>query len=157
MTNLFHGLGVPSWTGLIAVFAVVWLLQIAGTAWQMKHYQKVMGEIIGRWADGAVGVGNARSRLGKGLILIVVVGPDDMVREVRMMEGRSIFARFRPLERAAGRRLADLAADAPAGRAGNGFRLAARRAAEQVARARARACAVTSAGPGLALPEAAAA
>ncbi|MDA8253145.1 MAG: transcriptional regulator GutM [Rhodospirillales bacterium] len=153
MTNLFHGLGVPSWTGLIAVFAVVWLLQIAGTAWQMKHYQKVMGEIIGRWADGAIGVGNARSRLGKGLIVIIVVGPDDVVREVRMMEGRSIFARFRPLERAAGQRLADLAAVAPDGRTGNGFRLAVSRAAEQVARARARAS--LPAEPGLALPAAA--
>ncbi|OYV39833.1 MAG: hypothetical protein B7Z80_06200 [Rhodospirillales bacterium 20-64-7] len=85
---------VPS---LIAIFAVLWLLQIGGTAWQMRHYRRVMAGIATRWRDGSVGVGNARSRLGKGLILILVVGPDQKIREALAMRGRTVFARFKEM------------------------------------------------------------
>lgn len=135
MSGLFDGWTIPSWTILIAAFGIVWALQIAGTAWQMKHYQAVLRDIIGRWKDGAVGVGNSRSRLGKGLILIVVVGPDEMTRDVWMMEGRSIFARFRQQPKYHGLSLEALVEAAPAGKAGQGFRAAAGLAIEQIKRA----------------------
>lgn len=135
MSSFFDGWTIPSWTVLIAAFGIVWLLQIAGTAWQMKHYQAVMGDIIARWKDGAVGVGNSRSRFGKGLILIIVVSPDEIVRDVRLMEGRSIFARFRQQTQYHGLSLKSLVDNAPAGKAGKGFKAAAGRALEQIARA----------------------
>jgi glucitol operon activator protein len=93
---------------LIAVFAVLWIMQIAGTAWQMRHYRRVLGRISTRWRDGFAGVGNARGRIGKGIILIVVVSADDIVREALEMRGRTVFAKFRPCAALAGASLADL-------------------------------------------------
>lgn len=121
---------------LIAIFAVLWILQILGTAWQMRHYRRVLGGIAARWRDGAVGVGNARSRLGKGLILIVVVGSDDVVREALAMRGRTVFAKFRPLETLHGSTLTELRATQPDKR-DPGFARALGRAVAQIDRLRA--------------------
>jgi glucitol operon activator protein len=82
--------------GLLA-FAVLWGLQIAGTAIQMKHYRTTLAAITERWRDGFVGSGSARARFGAGAIAIVVAAPDGSVRQVLLMRGRTVFAKFRKL------------------------------------------------------------
>ncbi|HEX4768165.1 MAG TPA: transcriptional regulator GutM [Lichenihabitans sp.] len=85
---------MPIWQiALIAVLAA-WCLQGLGTYIQMRHYTAVMGEVTRLWADGFVGAGNARATLGRGVILLLVVSPDRIVRRLMVMQGRSVFARF---------------------------------------------------------------
>jgi glucitol operon activator protein len=99
---------MPLWQIALAVFIVAWGLQAAGTYVQMRHYSAVMGEISRRWSDGFLGAGNARSRLGSGVILLLVVSPDRIVRRVMIMKGRSIFARFARLREVEGKALDEL-------------------------------------------------
>lgn len=131
--------------GLI-LLALVWLLQAAGTWVQMRHYRAVMGGISRQWSDGHLGAGTSRSALGKGVVLILVVGPDDIVRKLMVMEGRSVFARFEPREGFEGLQLAALrdlkpAPSGPKLAAARGFSRALAQAVEQIERARERASA----------------
>ena len=77
-------------TYLLLFLAIGWLLQIAGTYFQMEHYRKVLGGIREEGREGYVGVGNAKARFGKGVILILVVGEDGIVREALSMRGMSL-------------------------------------------------------------------
>ena len=120
-------------TALIALGAV-WCLQIAGTWLQMRHYRRVMGGIARDWADGFVGAGNAKGTLGKGVILLLVTDSQLVVRRAFLMEGRSVFAKFRPFPAWDGRMLADLRADAAAA-GGKGRAQALAQAIAQIERA----------------------
>jgi glucitol operon activator protein len=63
-----------------------------------------MRAVLRQWSDGFVGTGYARGRfLGRGAIVLLVVGPDDRIRRLMIMEGRSIFPRFVPLAEFEGR------------------------------------------------------
>ncbi len=84
------GLGVS----LILLLAVLWLLQMVGTFFQMRHYREVLGGITRAGGQGYVGVGNSKARFGKGVILILVAGEDDIVWKALRMRGRTVFARF---------------------------------------------------------------
>ena len=81
--------------GLLA-FAVLWGLQVVGTAMQMRHYKRTLDAIGERWNDGFVGSGSARAQFGAGAIAIVVASPDMTVRQVLVMRGRTVFAKFQP-------------------------------------------------------------
>lgn len=96
------------WQTALIVLAIVWGVQMIGVWLQMRHYRDIMGSISATWSDGRVGAGNARSVFGKGVILVLVVGPDDIVRRLLVMEGRSVFAKFKPLPEFEGRRLDSL-------------------------------------------------
>ncbi len=100
------------WQSALLLLALVWGLQAFGTWRQMRHYQEVMRGITGRWSDGFVAAGNARGAIGKGVILLLVVTPDEIVRRLLIMEGRSVFAKFRDFPEFEGRALASLEADA---------------------------------------------
>jgi glucitol operon activator protein len=102
---------MPIWQIALILLAVMWILQAAGTWLQMRHYRGVMGLIEGRWTDGYLGIGNARASLGRGVILMLVAGPDSTVRELLIMEGRSVLAKFRPFKEFQGRSLASLPGD----------------------------------------------
>jgi glucitol operon activator protein len=102
---------MPIWQICLILLVVMWILQAVGTWLQMRHYRSVMRSIEGRWNDGYLGIGNARSSFGRGVILMVVVGPDETVRELLTMEGRSVLAKFKPLEEFRGRSLASLRED----------------------------------------------
>ncbi len=83
-------------TGLL-LFAVCWALQIAGTMLQMRHYRRVLGALETRWTDGYVGSGSARARFGRGAIMILVVSPAGIVRDALVMQGRTVWAKFKPM------------------------------------------------------------
>lgn len=125
------------WQLALILLVLVWLLQGFGTWRQMKHYRDVLGEISRRWSDGHVGVGNARSFLGRGVILLLVLAPDDTVRRLMVMEGRSIFAKFRPLTEYEGLSLEALMQDTRLGRRSPGRRKALEQAVAQIEQARA--------------------
>jgi glucitol operon activator protein len=102
---------MPIWQIGLILLVVVWLLQALGTWLQMRHYRQVMAAIRDRWSDGYLGVGNARASLGRGVILMLVVGPDDRVRDLLVMEGRSVLAKFKRLGAFDGRSLQSLRED----------------------------------------------
>ena len=97
--------------GLIAL-AVLWALQSVGTWVQMRHYRAVMTIIARNWPDGLLGASASRGYLGKGVIAIVVATSDEVVRQVFVMEGRSVFAKFEECREDQGLTLAALAAKA---------------------------------------------
>ncbi|WP_420961168.1 transcriptional regulator GutM [Brucella sp. IR073] len=123
--------------GLLAL-AAVWALQSLGVWFQMRHYQDVLKGITSKYNDGYAGAGNCRGRLGKGVIVLVVVTPDLTVRRLLEMSGRSVFAKFKRREEFEGMSLDALRryAGAP-GEAEAGVAEAIKRAVEQIDRMRA--------------------
>ncbi len=122
---------------MLLVLGCLWVLQVVGTYFQMSHYRKVLGRITAEENEGYVGVGNAKSRFGKGVILILVVGRDGVVERALKMRGRTVFARFeeaKPLVGLAVDALREEGVDGPEDAA---TMAAARRAVEQVDRIRA--------------------
>ncbi|MFJ1293461.1 transcriptional regulator GutM [Paracoccus yeei] len=99
------------WKIALFLLGVVWLLQCFGTWMQMRHFRSVMSAITDKWSDGHLGAGNARSRLGKGVIAIVVIDSAAVIRKVLVMEGRSVLAKFHPLLEHEGKDLAQLKAE----------------------------------------------
>lgn len=136
------------WQVALIALAVAWALQAVGTWRQMRHYRLVLGDISRRFADGHMGAGNARAGLGRGVILILVVGPDDLVRQVSVMEGRSVFASFKALDEFAGLPLDALRKSGMFKEPGRNEALA--KAIEQIDRARERSTA--AAAPPAAVP-----
>lgn len=128
---------MPLWQIALSGLIAAWALQALGTYVQMRHYGAVMGDASARWTDGFVGAGNARSRFGAGVIMLVVVGPDQVVRRLMVMRGRSVFARFNPVPDAEGCDLRALRTRTPFTDAMHGKALAI--AAGQIEKAAARA------------------
>ncbi|MGI8650560.1 MAG: transcriptional regulator GutM [Rubrobacter sp.] len=79
---------------MIPVLAALWLLQGVGTYFQMTHYRKVLGGITEAGGEGYVGVGNAKGKFGKGVILILVSDANGVVTGALRMRGMTVFARF---------------------------------------------------------------
>ena len=85
---------MPLWQILLLTLVGAWALQALGTFVQMRHFSATMGNVAQQWPDGYVGAGNAKTTFGAGLILLLVVSPDRIVRRALVMRGRTIFARF---------------------------------------------------------------
>lgn len=122
---------------LILVLAVLWMLQIVGTWYQMRHYQNVLREITRSGSEGYVGVGNARATFGKGVILILVVNEDGVVERALKMRGRTVFARFKDATDLVGVHIDDLRDEKREDKHEASTTLAARRAVEQIDRIKA--------------------
>jgi glucitol operon activator protein len=99
---------MPLWQIALAALGVAWSIQALGTWVQMRHYSAVMGEASRTWSDGFIGAGNARSTLGAGIILLLIISPDRTVRRLLIMKGRSVFARFARVPDVEGSNLAAL-------------------------------------------------
>jgi glucitol operon activator protein len=104
---------VAFWEKALIALAVLWALQAVGTWVQMRHYRRVMAEIAASWPDGLLGASAVRGYFGKGVIAIVVATRDEIVRQVFVMEGRSVFAKFRECHEDEGLTLTALAAADP--------------------------------------------
>ena len=90
------------WQQALLFLGFLWACQAAGTWLQMRHYRTVMRQIAQGWPDGHVGASAARGFVGRGVIAIVVASPDHVVRQVFLMEGRSVFAKFREVPMVSG-------------------------------------------------------
>jgi glucitol operon activator protein len=123
------------WIGyLILALAIMWALQIVGTYFQMRHYREVLGGVTREETGGYVGVGNAKARFGKGVILILVVDENDVIKRALRMRGMTIFARFEEAPHFVGMSLDELRVEDREGLYDKGTMLAARRATEQIDR-----------------------
>ena len=98
------------WQYALLALVIAWALQAYGVWRQTQHYQGVFKELRRGWSDGMLGVGAAPAKLGKGAIVMVVVDPGGTVRTVRVMQGRSVFAKFKTRKDLEGISLAELKA-----------------------------------------------
>jgi glucitol operon activator protein len=123
------------WSLLLLVLGILWLIQIVGTYYQMKHYRKILGQITRKGEEGYVGVGNSKARFGKGVVLILVVDEDGRVKNALKMRGMTVFARFKEAPELLGLSIDELRdEDGRDERGEKGTALAARRAVEQIDR-----------------------
>lgn len=125
------------WAVLLLVLGCLWVLQVVGTYFQMSHYRKVLGDITREGREGFVGVGNAKSRFGKGVILILVSGRDGCVERALKMRGRTVFARFEEAKSLVGLGVDELQGEVRESSEDPATMMAARKAAEQIDRIRA--------------------
>jgi len=125
------------WQWALLLLAVVWALQSLGVWLQMRHYSDVFQGITNRFKDGFVGAGNSKGRLHKGTIVLIVVTPDLVIQRLLVMNGRSVFTKFKRQEQFEGVAL-DQIRSSPAimGEGEPGVAEAVRRAIEQIDRAR---------------------
>ncbi|WP_173931888.1 transcriptional regulator GutM [Chelativorans sp. Marseille-P2723] len=125
------------WQWAILALAVVWGLQSFGTWLQMRHYTDVMKGISNRYKQGYVGAGNAKGRLGKGVIVLVVVDEALRIERFLQMSGRSVLAKFVRMPHYEGQSLDDLRGESQILKeAEPGVALAVARAVEQIDKAR---------------------
>ncbi len=120
------------WRWLLLAFGILWAVQVAGTALQMRHYRRFLSETVERWSDGAIGSGNARARFGRGVIAVLVVAPNGTVRQAFAMQGRTVWAKFRPLAGLDGRSIGEIRNGAAFGRDERKLAQAFSRAADQI-------------------------
>ena len=127
---------LDAWVWVLVVVGALWALQIAGTHVQMSHYRGVLGGITREGGRGWVGAGNAKARLGKGVILIMVSDEDGVVKRALRMRGMTVFARFEEAPDLVGMTLDELREEGHEGPYEKETMLAARRAVEQIDRIR---------------------
>jgi glucitol operon activator protein len=95
------------WVIFIAIFIVLWLLQLFMTRMQMKHYHQTVREMSNRFS-GYLGVGVDRKRLGVGTILILVTDVEGIITDCRIMSGVTVFSKFKSCKRFKGLNILDL-------------------------------------------------
>jgi glucitol operon activator protein len=83
------------WQIALLALGLAWIAQSAGVWLQVRHYQSTFAALRARWSDGRLGTGAAPSRIGKGVLVILVVNPEGVVRQLLAMRGRSVFATFK--------------------------------------------------------------
>ena len=138
------------WQYALLALVIAWALQAYGVWRQTQHYQGVFKELRRNWSDGMLGVGAAPAKLGKGAIAMVVVDPNGTVRTVRVMQGRSVFAKFKARDDLDGMTLADLKAKIEASGLDRGLGVAIAKAIEQIEKVGAQKGSATSAASGAA-------
>jgi glucitol operon activator protein len=123
---------VGLWSWILLTLAILWLLQIAGTYYQVSHYRKILGRVASEGGEGYVGVGNAKGRFGKGVILILVSDAEGTITKALKMRGRTVFARFEEARDLVGFHLDELRDEKREGPYDAGTMLATRRAIQQI-------------------------
>jgi glucitol operon activator protein len=120
------------WQYALIAFVIAWVLQSFGVWRQTQHYQDIFAELRKGWADGLLGAGAAPAKLGKGTIALLVVDPQGIVRTARVMQGRSVFAKFETREDFNGMTLAELKAKVETPGFERGIGVAISKAIEQI-------------------------
>ena len=123
---------VATWQIALLLLVIAWFLQSIGVWLQMRHYQRTFRALHARWNDGTMGAGAAPSRFGQGVIALVVVAPDQQVRAVSAMRGRSFFASFKDRPEFDGMSLGELKQFAGSPKVDKGLGTAIGKAIEQI-------------------------
>ncbi|GLC87146.1 transcriptional regulator GutM [Lysinibacillus piscis] len=98
------------WGYLLAGFIGMWLLQIYLTMRQMKYYRKTVHQMSNR-ESGYLGVGIEKKKLGSGTVLILVTNTEGIVEECKVMNGVTVFAKFKNCKRFIGQHISMLQDD----------------------------------------------
>ena len=88
----------------ISLFCLM-VLQVIGTHLQVKQYRKAVSRLH---LLGNIGIGSRRSKIGAGSIVIIACKNDGKVTGGEIMQGMTIFNRFKKIENIQGRTIYDL-------------------------------------------------
>lgn len=124
------------WQWALIGLALLWGCQALGVWFQMRHYSDVMKGISAKYTDGFVGAGHMRGRFSKGVIVLIVVDRNLVVRRFLEMSGRTVFAKFIRREGFEGMRLSELQDNPAIGEGKPEVAAAATQAMEQIGRIR---------------------
>ncbi len=127
------------WQIALLFLAAAWAVQSIGVWLQVQHYQRTFGAMRTQWSDGRLGVGAAPGRIGAGVIALIVVSPEGLVRKLHAMRGRSVFAKFKDRVEFEGMSVEDLKARASSAEFERGLGQAVLKAIEQIEKVDARA------------------
>jgi glucitol operon activator protein len=86
-----------TWGWFIAIFIGMWLVQFSLTKLQMKNYQATIRRMSKR-PSGYLGVGIQKQKIGIGVIAIVVTNENGTIEECEVMQGVTVFTRFKPFK-----------------------------------------------------------
>lgn len=87
------------WQGVLALLVAAWLLQCVGTWVQIRRYRAAFRELSSAWSDGWMSAGRGGRFPRAGAIAMIVVAPDETVRRVVVIAGRTVFAKAERIER----------------------------------------------------------
>ena len=91
------------WLVLLAV--VMWILQTVLGLWQFRRFQQHVRQLR---AKGRVAIGKAKGRFKAGAIVLFCIDEDCRILQGEILQGRTVFAGFRPLDRWNGQSLLEL-------------------------------------------------
>ncbi|SFP81218.1 DNA-binding transcriptional regulator of glucitol operon [Salibacterium halotolerans] len=89
------------WGTFFVVFAAIWALQFVLTHLQVKHYQGKIKEMT-RKHQGYLGTGYFKKRFGNGAVMLVVCDEETNIKEAKVMQGLTVFARFKTVKKLIG-------------------------------------------------------
>ncbi len=89
---------------LLAIF-IVYVIQSLMAYLQITHFKKIVRELR---TKGVIGIGAKKRKLMAGNVVILVSDPSGDIVEARIMQGISVFARFRNIEKFRGLSLYEL-------------------------------------------------
>lgn len=93
---------------LLGALFMLFVIQVIGTHLQVKEYKRTVREMH---KLGNVGIGSRRRKLGASNIVIIACNAAGEILDGRMMQGMTIFSRFRPMADIVGRTIYDLHAE----------------------------------------------
>jgi glucitol operon activator protein len=82
------------WGWFIAIFIGMWLIQFLLTKVQMNNYQATLKKLSNR-PSGFLGVGIQKQKIGIGVIVILVTDEIGKIVESEVMQGVTVFSRFK--------------------------------------------------------------
>ena len=80
---------------LVAAAVVVWVAQ---TALGLRQFKKFNVHLKALRQEGRVAIGRARGRFAAGVLVLFVIDDDCRILRGEIMEGRTVFASFKPFE-----------------------------------------------------------
>lgn len=95
-----------AWFIALAVF--VWILQTVLGFWQFKKFSNHLKQLRG---EGRVAIGRARGHFSAGVIVLLVIDNYCRIIKGEIMEGRTVFAGFKPFNHLNGLTLFELSDD----------------------------------------------
>lgn len=80
----------------LLLLAALWSLQIVGTYFQLRKYQRTIRDVFSKYESGYLGIGSQRSIVSSGALVVLVLSDDSRIVEFKAMVGRTVFSEFEP-------------------------------------------------------------
>lgn len=90
---------------LIVLAIVMWISQTILGLWQFKRFNRHLKKMR---SEGRVAIGKAKGRFFAGAIALFVIDDETKIIRGEIMQGRTVFANFKPLNKFNGMKLTEL-------------------------------------------------
>lgn len=92
------------WT-IFGILILLMIMQLVGMRLQVRAYKRTVQRLH---KLGNLGIGSMRGRFGPGHLVIIVCDKDGRILDGEIMEGMTIFSKFKKIQGIAGRTIYDL-------------------------------------------------